>query len=101
MHSNASLPFYKGAYSFNSCLCWGDWISTSRLSLAAGLCCKRLMGAQHQALHWQQEPAAEQEQVLQRVSPAVLTSLFGAVISLFCFVLLWENDVQVADSSVI
>lgn len=64
---------------------------------------KRLMSAERQALHWQQEPATKQ--VLQRVSPAVLTSLSGAVLSFhffsFFFWLLWENDVQVADSAVI
>lgn len=50
------------------------------LCISFVLRCKRLMGAQHQALHWQQEAATEQ--VLQRVSPAVLTSLSGAVLSL-------------------
>lgn len=58
------------------------------------------------ALHQQQEPATEK--VLQRVIPAVLISLSGAALSFFFlsfspffFFLLWENDVQVADSAVI
>jgi len=77
------------------------------LVLAAGLCCKRLVGAQRQALLWQQEPATEE--VLHRVSFAALTSISGSALSLFSccisfsffFFLLWESDVQVADPAAI